>query len=287
MTRWRLRGVQRQLAAGVGLLLLVAGAGCGGTHRQSIRATALPEVSAPAPSEQVSNSHRLEGYAVVYVRRQSHRPDGTDSFQAVWQLGDPDDARVVYETGRWADRDTTNGPAFPPPVGCGILPSPDGHWLHVWESVYHGEGGSFKTVWTVVEVPTGRRLTIGELPRDKFGYFPYWLDAHRLSLEKGDERTVFDVGTGQLTRPLSAPRQQPYPYGSRDIDGKTDAPVAVWRQQYISRHYARELGALGSALATFGRELGISDVPSRRRWPRTARHSCGPPAPPLGSGGMG
>jgi hypothetical protein len=248
-------------------LLLLQGVGCGGQSRAGPRTGESPTtVNTQRPADghagerpvTVNAQRPADNHAVVYIRRRSHHPEAMDSFEAIWQrLGDHD-GRVVYETGRDGKGEVKSGPSHPPPVGFGILPSPDGRWLHVWESVYRADGTTRKTVWSVVEVSTGRRLKISELPVDRIGYFPYWLDAHTLSLEKGDWTSVFDVTTGRLTNPLSVPQAQPYPYGARDIDGMTDAPVTAWRHKYVQRHYASELGALESALAAFGTELGVS-----------------------------
>jgi hypothetical protein len=128
----------------------------------------------------------------------------------------------------------------------------------VWESIYHTtDYAARETMWTVVEISTGRRLEVAERPGDMAGYFPYWSDAHRLSLEKGSERTIFDTSTGQLAKPLIGYPQEGVRY--RDIDDWLSPYVGECRQEYIDRHYARELRALESALKAFGRELGVSN----------------------------
>ena len=195
------------------------------------------------------------GIAVVYARLSA-----SHTYQVIWKRDTgPGDARMVYET--W--RHTFDAV----PSDFGFVPSPDGRWVHIWETLYHREGGARnKTVWLTVELPTGRRLKIGEKPR-RSGYYPYWLDDHRLLLEKGDYRTVFDLETRRLTRALEAPS---YPRGQfrsdRDLDPE-DKRALAWGRQYVRCHYSAELDRLRSALAILDRQLGISTYLREREFP--------------------
>ena len=243
-------------------VVVIQGPGCGRTR-------APMNSRSPTPPKTQSVATPLHDRALIYLRRQSEGPNARDSFQAIWQRADSEeDARVLYETGCRSEDDIWEGPDGGPPTDFGILPSPDGRWLHVWESAHHTDDrAKAKTVWSVVEVLTGRQLTIGELPTDVVGYFPYWQAAQLLSLEKGDEATLFDVRTGQLTQPLPLPRHPPLSPAERDIDATHRPRTAEWRQDYVTRHYAQELKALDSALATFGRELGVSNYLREQEYP--------------------
>jgi len=213
----------------------------------------------------------LEDRAVLYLRRARSR-----RYQVVWQRGQETEAgRVIYETGHLRARSVRPSLA-PPPEGVGVLPSPDGRWVHVWETAYDGSGASVKTVWLVVEVPTGRRLQIGEQPGGPVGYFPYWLDDSRLLLEKGNYATVFDVRTGLANPRFPAAAKPRYRWSARDIDvgslgGNDDERTLAWGREYVRRHYSRELHTLRSAVAAFGRDLGLSSylrAREAREWPQ-------------------
>ncbi|MDH4180238.1 MAG: hypothetical protein OEV33_06975, partial [Armatimonadota bacterium] len=63
------------------------------------------------------------------------------------------------------------------------------------------------------------------------------------------------TSTGQLAKPLTGHHHETFGY--RDIDQYLRSYAREWRQEYVNRHYARELVALESALKAFGRELGV------------------------------
>lgn len=193
----------------------------------------------------------LPGYAVVYARR--HPVSGrTYAWQIIWQSGsDPRRMRVIRETPAlegWVHF----GSMF------GFLPSPDGRWLLVWETAVDRRTAlPVSTTWRAIELPSGRQLRIGEQPGLQ-GVLPYWLDEHRLSLEKRKERAILDVRTGQLTGQLPGPAQEPR-FFLRDIDGYADGPKegAEWRREYLRRHFQRELDSASAALASVGSQLAL------------------------------
>jgi hypothetical protein len=156
--------------------------------------------------------------------------------------------------------------------GVGFLPSPDGRWLHVWETIMGGQDNSpLTTQWFAVELLTGRRLQIGEQP-GRVGFLPYWLDDHRLLLERGDQSTIFDVRDGRLTRPLPvmpAVPESPGRWRERYIDSKWpgDTLAVSWRVAYIQRHYASDLERLSYALAKLESELAVSPYLHLREYP--------------------
>jgi len=212
----------------------------------------------------------LEDRAVLYLRRARSR-----RYQVVWQRGrETGGGRVIYETGHVRAR-SVRPSLTPPPEGFGILPSPDGRWVHVWETAYDRSGASVKTVWLVLEVATGRRLQIGEQLGGPVGYFPYWSDDSRLLLEKGDYGTVFDVRAGVPSTRFPAAAKPRYRWSSRDIDvgslGGDNERALAWGREYVRRHYSRELDTLRCAVAAFGCDLGISSylrAREAREWPQ-------------------
>ncbi len=203
----------------------------------------------------------LHGHAVIYARQRVRRqPDGATptEWTVYWQKGsDPSEARVLY----------TSTPGYgPTPARFGYLPSPDGRWLHIWETVELNPN-RVKTQWVVVEVSGARRLRIGESP-GMVGLLPRWLDDHRLRLERGDKSAVFDVHTGKISNPLPRPQTLPErpEYGEREIDS-SQAAAAAWRRSYVQRYYARDETLLKGMQKEHEGELAISPYLRPGKWP--------------------
>jgi hypothetical protein len=212
---------------------------------------------------------------LVYAEKQGKEADPRNptlynlSWNVIWLPGaGGGPARTVYVGGpkMWF-----NGRL---PVYFGLLPSPDGRWLCVWETHYGPRGRwdePLNTVWTMVELPEGKTRPIhmqrelaGHLHPPMYqglsGYLPVWLDNHRLQLEKGDLSAIFDAHTGKLSPGLPAQSTPPADYyeaHDRDVDQDTKAAVA-WRREYLRRHSPGDLEVLEQALPTLHAELGIA-----------------------------
>jgi len=202
----------------------------------------------------------LANHAVVYACQRAH-PHSDPTWVVLYQSGaDQANARVVYEA----------APGYGGLMdGFGFLPSPGGRWLHVWETVVGPEHGAQKTRWFVIELATGRHISVGEQP-GRTGLLPYWLDDDRLCLEKGRESAVFNARTGELTGPLPtvlASIERP-DQGERYIDSlqPRDAYAFEWRRVYVERHYATEMKGLRSSLDRLGTAWGVTPYRTAK-WP--------------------
>jgi hypothetical protein len=204
----------------------------------------------------VTNKPALFRDAVVYIQEDT----ATYRYQVIYQRGtNSTNARVIYETGRYT-KGNINPVSEPPPIGFGILPSPDGCWLHIWETFDRKGDAPIKTIWFALELSSNRLLKIGEQPRGRTGYFPFWLDNYRLSLERGEKNTIFDVRTGRLTNPLPPRTKEADIFLNRDIDEAGHLEKGdFWRRQFIRHNFARELKILKSALGSLKKELNISN----------------------------
>jgi len=228
-------------------ILVAGGLGCGGGASTS-RAESASGSGAANPS--------ASGAAVVYTRFTP--PAGP--WTILWRPLSSSAETVVHVVS------TSKSMAM---GRYGYLPSPDGRHLLIWKADAHPDRpGSPEspdlrevvTHWLVQPLPTGRPVEIGQtegLPL----LLPHWVDGRRVELDGdvtlgGDrETTVFDLGSGKLSRPLRRVRQ------SRVYESGVAQWVARARLEvYAQRHLLPELACLYRAL-NLGWPEGIGGPP--------------------------
>jgi hypothetical protein len=227
-------------AALIGCLILCTA--CAGGRRAA--------VAAPAGQLSTKEWSGVRGRTAVLYTREVSVGHGRVRQEILWQdMTERKTARCVYRTG------PTNA-YYEIPSDFGFLPSPDGHWLLIWVTPWDEHFAQSGTRWLVVNTRNGRSSQIARASGEG-GYLPYWLDARRVALEKGDKRLVFDV----LTRARVGALPPAYidRYGpTRDIDSQHAVPIR-WRHDYLARHYAPELQCLRSALRSLEAQLQVAD----------------------------
>jgi hypothetical protein len=192
----------------------------------------------PARGRSVVQTEALPGRALVYARPQALSAQFLAPWEVVWWPG-RGPSQMIYRSQR-------------PGTMLGLLPSPDGRWLCVWETP---EGGS-RTVWTAVELRTGRQAEI-LAETGPPGYLPFWHGASELHLERGATEVVWEATAGKAragltTRPVAGKARE------YDVAGET-AEAIRWREEYLRRHFANDVRALGRALADLPKVLAVGD----------------------------
>jgi hypothetical protein len=190
--------------------------------------------------------------AVVFAREQP-------KTEVIYQPLGGGPSRPLYSADHWGD--------------LAFLPSPDGRWLVLWDAQSNEAAeanGRGATRWSLISVASGETTEIGKTEGDAW-LLPYWDDSTHLALEgdiaqKGDsERSVFDLMTRQLSRPL--PRWE---WTQLPLVGVAPWVARTRLEVYAQRHLRSDLNCLSKALnmITGGPGMGLdAAVDGRLRQP--------------------
>jgi len=221
--------------------------------------SAAAGVSEVAAGDRSQQRAALVQHAVIYAR--PCQVDRTHwSVEIIWQsLSTAGQPRVLYKA---APTDMV----IAVPSAFGLLPSPGGRFLLVWESTWKEKGGTWlRTTWKVLSLPDGKVMSVAEVPGFR-GFLPYWLDDQRLLLERGPESTVFDLRTRRFSKPLPPRIPALVTMAYRDVESD-DTVARGWRHDYLQRHYARDCRSLPAVLSRLGGDLGVCAYLRARDYP--------------------
>ncbi|NIM06826.1 MAG: hypothetical protein GTO55_09820 [Armatimonadetes bacterium] len=186
-----------------------------------------PPIEAPIPA------------GIVYAH---YTEQGTE---ILWRKPMALDEVVLYASSSWGII----------PDELGYLPSPDGKWLLVWdteESYSHQDGDQSTTRWLVIRLTDGKQLEIGKVP-GKAWLLPYWQDSGHIALMgEIEEKTVFDVETEQLCRPLPQG-------GRRESDAAASKASENRLVSYCQDYHPKDWKYLQLAISGLEKQLELSD----------------------------